>query len=204
VGERETLDLVARDHRTGSVLLLSAIDPTVPTFTLEGSAVLRPEWGASETLQVPVSAVITEDDADGGIRKVGGQLVAVDAQGQTVGPSFESYEITSNLGGRYEQHSAVVVDGDDGADVFAISDPVEIALAAMGLTACLAMYSGQVWLVKTTLNQYQAQGLVGTWRMSGGFWKAVTCRFDVEITAVNPRTGQVVARETVPFGRRRK
>jgi hypothetical protein len=205
VSERQTLEVVARDHRSGSVVLLTARDASQASLTLEGIVTLRPEPGYPEPIQMPVSATITEEAGEGReIRQDGDRVRVLDADGQPAGLEFQSYNVSRALGDRYEVHSAVAVEGDDRADVFAISDIVEITLAAMGLAACLIMYSGQVWLVKQAFDSYRQAGLVPGIRMQGGFWKTVSCRFEVVVVPVDPRTGEEVGPgTTVSFGRQK-
>jgi hypothetical protein len=203
VGERQTLEVVARDQRSGSVVLLTARDAGQPNLTLEGIVTLRPEPGYQEPIQMPISATIFEEGSEGGeIRRDGDRVTVLGADGQPAGLEFQSYNVSRALGDQYEIHSAVAVDGEERADVFAISDFVE-TLGAMGLAACLIMYSGQVWLVKQTFDAYRQAGLVPVWRMQGGFWRAVTCRFDVLIAPMDPRTGELGQGTIVSFGPRK-
>jgi hypothetical protein len=204
MGEFQTLDLVARDRRTLSVVHLASVAGPSAVLSLEGEALFQPEPGYLRPESIPLSVSITTTDSEeyqtvidnGGLRILG-------PQGNDVGPFVTDYEVRPVLGARYELHSALLREDGEEADVFAISDVVPLAIGGVVLAACVALYGAQFALIKQTIDSYKAAGLVPKWRIRGSFGAAITCRFDVEIEGQNPQ-GKVVRKDTVSVGKKKK
>jgi hypothetical protein len=201
MGTANTLDLMARDHRSGSVLLATAIGPADAPLKLRGSLYAVAEPGSIEAIDLPVEAAITAD----GINELsatysGDSVYYLDAASERVGAVISSYGVVPSIDGRYEIHSGVVVDADGEADVVAVSDPAELILAGIVATACLAIYGGQIYILKETIAAYRERGLVPKLTMRSGFRQALTCQFDLTITALDP-SGRVVEIEQIRIGR---
>jgi hypothetical protein len=175
------------------------------SIDLLGAIQARPEPAYPEPLQVSVAATISIAPEDAGLKaeRIEDRLVLFDTQGTPIGLEFTSYSLAPSIDGMYEVQSGVITEDDGVADLFVISDVVELAIGGGALAACLVLYAGQIWMVKQTLDDYRRQGLVPQYRIKSGLLKVVTCQFDIEMTALNP-AGEIVQTQTVRVGRKKR
>jgi hypothetical protein len=200
----QTLDLMARDQRTGSVLLATSAGGAGTSVELRGVVRVSPEPGSAHGLELPLAAWFSGDDAEEfNTEHVEDSLRFFHGAGAQIGPEVESYKVVPSIDNRYEIHSGVVIEEDGPVDVVGISDVVEIAIVAIVGGACLVRYAGEFFLLNKTLDMYRERGLVPKLKVRSGVFQALTCRFDFDIDAIDPQ-GNVVESEQVHIGRRKK
>jgi hypothetical protein len=200
--EAQTLDLMARDQRTGSVLLATSAGRAGTSVELRGVVRVSPEPGSAHGLELPLAAWINGDDAEAfNTEHAEDSLHFLDATGTQIGPEIRSYKVVPSIDDRYEIHSGVVIEENGPVDVVGVSDVVEIALVAIVGGACLIRYAGEFFLLNKTLDMYRERGLTPKLKVRSGVFQALTCRFDFDIDAVDPQ-GNIVESEQVHIGRR--
>ncbi len=63
MGEMRTLDLVARDRRSGTVVLMSSVGrPSRNSIRLTGTMSLQPDPGYAQPIQLPIEAALSEQN----------------------------------------------------------------------------------------------------------------------------------------------
>lgn len=144
--------------------------PDGSSIDLLGAIQAQPEPAYPEPLQVSVAATISSAPDDAGLQaeRIDDRLVLFDTQGTPIGFELTSYSLSPSIDGMYEVHSGVVTEDDGVADLFVISDVVELAIAGGALAVCLMLYAGQIWVIKQTLDDYRRQGLVPQYRIKSG------------------------------------
>ena len=199
----KTLDLMARDQRTGSVLLATSVGRADMSVELRGVVRVSPEPGSAHGLELPLAVWINGDDAEEfNTKQAGDSLQFFSGDGAQIGPEVRSYKVVPSIDDRYEIHSGVVIEEDGPVDVVGISDVVELAIVAIVGGACLIRYAGEFFLLNKTLEMYRERGLVPKLKVRSGVFQALTCRFDFDIDAIDQQ-GKVVESERIQIGRKK-
>lgn len=175
---RGTLDLLARDLDSNAALMLTFIPVHHGFGRFTGE--LRAFSETDGHFAVEVEAGIETEDEELVEERTDNGLRVVDGSGQQVGREIHGYERREALDGRYEVHSGVV---DGGTDVFAVSDPIELAVAGMLLGACAIRSLLQHQRMREMAKIYREQGRLPKFRMRSGLKGALTCDFEWEIEA---------------------
>lgn len=206
MSENGTVDLVIRDQERGNTLVAASTDASADHVLLFGRLILPFERGAQHFTEAPI-VVASSIDERIEVEHKGSSLYFKGEDGEVVGPEIDSYDDEgSAIDGRYRVYSGQIrADDADTAtvDVIAISDPVEVALAAILGGACLLRSLGELYLVKQVIDTYREQGHRPELSMQSSLTGTLTCSFTVEVRAVDP-AGKVIDRETVKFGRAKK
>lgn len=202
-----SIEIIARDRTSGSVLTLSA-DPLGEKVGTELHGIMRAQ-GESNGPFMHVETEISLDTEDWQVAyeervsPAGNSVVLYDPAGNPL-KAVTAYQRTETVGGRYAIVSGEVSEEGQLADLFAITDPVveTIALAVGG--TCLVMYGAQIWAVKRTMDDYKAAGLVPRLSIKTSLLKFVSCNFDVKIDPYDPRTGSSLPSVHFHIGGRKK
>lgn len=194
---------MARDQRTGSVLLATSVGRADMSVELRGVVRVSPEPGSAHGLELPLAVWINGDDAEEfNTKQAGDSLQFFSGDGAQIGPEVRSYKVVPSIDDRYEIHSGVVIEEDGPVDVVGISDVVELAIVAIVGGACLIRYAGEFFLLNKTLEMYRERGLVPKLKVRSGVFQALTCRFDFDIDAIDQQ-GKVVESERIQIGRKK-
>lgn len=179
MAERGTLDILARDPSLSAVLMLGFTPVHHGHGKLAGE--LRAHLdGVSEVAVEVIAHLETESDDLREEETDGGGLRLIDGSGHQVGREIRSYKRLEVVEGRYEIHSGVV-DGD--TDVFAVSDPIELAVAGLLVGACIFRTVLQHQRMRELAQIYQEQGRLPKFRMKSGLKGALTCDIEWEVEA---------------------
>lgn len=192
MGAVASVEVVARDRRTGSVVLLSSVGvPNDERIRLLATLQIQLSNDEPNPLVIPGEVEIVADRDP------------VETEGLQEQLGLERREA---LSGRYEVYEGVLgADAEtEGADVFAISDPVEWVLIGAGLGVCLALRATDLWLAKQVLDGYKRQGFVANLKLKTSWRSAVTCSFEIDLQVVDPKTGKVVKKQTIRVGKKKK
>jgi hypothetical protein len=198
-----SIEVVARDRASGSVLTLSA-DPLGDNVGTELHGVLRAQAQPSGPF-LYIEAEISLDSEGGQVvyEYLDREVVLRDPAGKRLSTIGE-YQPATAFEKRYSVVAGSVLDeGGGSADVFAITDPVE-SLAIFVGAGCLVLYGAQIWAVKQTMDQYKAAGLVPRLKIKTSFLKFVSCSFDVTIDPYDPRTGRSLPSKSIHIGKEKK
>ena len=179
MAEHGTLDLLARNPDSRSVLTL-AYAPVHHGFgRLTGELLTWSDEFGDFAVQVEAHLELEEDDLRAEESEAGG-LRILDSDGHQLGGEIRNYQRHEALGGRYEIHSGVV--GGE-TDVFAVSDPIELALAGLLIAGCT---------LRTVLNHYQMheiaqiyreRGRIPKFRVKSGLKGMLKCDIEWEVEA---------------------
>jgi len=202
VGNAQTVEIVARDRTSGSVVILSGEGSGIgPPSDLHGwFRVQPPPPGYGEPFDLLGVFSVEEPGDLPTVLYEGDRLLISGADGTPLDHEIRSYSSTRAINGKYEIHSGLLHERSGEADVFAITDPIEWVIGAIVGGACLAIYASQFWLLKQTIDGYRRQGLEPQWRIKSSVFKIITCNFDVVIQPVDPRTGEKGDSVTVHIG----
>lgn len=198
--DKGTVDLIVRDREIGNALIAASIDASEDHALLSGKLVLPPEGQVTEA---PITIEISNDGRDIEAIQEGSALFFRDGE-DVVDPEIRNYSVDPAIGDSYRVYSGEAP-SDDGRqiDFVAVSDPVEIALAAILGGICLVRSLAELYVVKQAIDAYKEQGYRPQLMMESRLTGMLTCSFVVEVRAIDSNS-EVVEIKKVKFGRKKR